>query len=252
MLAAVVLPTSAFAGTALVVESAAPEIIETERDWWVSLSPYTWLTAVEGDAGLAGFVSPVDISIADTLEDLDMVFMLTGEAGYGKWSFGLDTIYAKVSQSLSFPRLSGAGGKFSQKQLILTPRIAYKVVSTDSYSMDVLTGARWMFLDYDLTLSAPAGKINRGMNEDWIDPIFGVRGGWQFSEKTSLSYYGDVGGFGISSDLTWQAYVGLGYKFTPSVSGVVGFRGLGYDYQDDGFTLDTVTYGPVLGLEISF
>lgn len=60
----------------------------------------------------------------------------------------------------------------------------------------------------------------------------------------------DIGGFGASSDLVWQAFAGIGYNFTPSVSGVVGYRGLGIDYEKGRFAMDTVSHGPVIGLEI--
>lgn len=64
--------------------------------------------------------------------------------------------------------------------------------------------------------------------------------------------YGGIGGFGVGSQLTWQAFGGIGYRFNELISAAVGYRGLGMDYTKGYFELNTVTHGPVLGLEFSW
>ncbi|MFM7181118.1 MAG: hypothetical protein ACKO2G_06605 [Verrucomicrobiales bacterium] len=230
-----------------------PVVLETsDSGWWFRVAPYVWLTATEGDAGIAGFEAPVDIGFDDTLDTLDLGFMAVFEAGKGKWSLGLDGIYATFSQDVTTGGRLFKSGEFEQTQLILTPRVSYNLIQTPDYRMDILAGARWTMIDYDLTLRLADGQISRGTDEDWMDPVIGVRGRWYFTEKASLTYSGDIGGFGVGSDLTWQAFLGLGYRFTPGITGVIGYRGLGIDYKDDGFTLDTVAHGPLVGLEVIF
>jgi hypothetical protein len=63
---------------------------------------------------------------------------------------------------------------------------------------------------------------------------------------------GDIGWFGAASDLTWQAMAGFGYHFKDNCAGFTGYRALGVDYEDDGFVMDTVTYGPLIGVAIRF
>lgn len=221
--------------------------------WWFRFAPYGWVTATEGDAGLAGIVAPVDIGFDDTLDTLDMTFMAVLEAGKGRWSLGLDGIYGTFSQDVHTGGRLFLSGEFEQTQTILTPRVAFNVIQNPDYRMDILAGARWTQIEYDLTLRRRGGgQTTLGTDEDWLDPVIGLRGRWYFTEKASLTYSGDIGGFGVGSDLTWQAFVGLGYRFTPGITGVVGYRGLGIDYQEDGFTLDTVAHGPLIGLEIIF
>jgi opacity protein-like surface antigen len=54
-------------------------------------------------------------------------------------------------------------------------------------------------------------------------------------------------------DFTWQAYPGLGYQFTDRWSLRVGYRAVGVDYEnDDGFRLDVVVHGPLIGLGFRF
>ena len=52
--------------------------------------------------------------------------------------------------------------------------------------------------------------------------------------------------------MTWQAFAGFGYNFTPNVSTAFGYRGLGTDYSKGKFSMDTISHGPVIGLEMRF
>jgi hypothetical protein len=49
----------------------------------------------------------------------------------------------------------------------------------------------------------------------WIDPVVGMRAKQRLSQKQFVSAMLDVGGFGVSSDSTWQMYGGAGYQMTP-------------------------------------
>ena len=61
---------------------------------------------------------------------------------------------------------------------------------------------------------------------------------------------GDVGGFGVSSDIVWQALGLVGYNFTDSTIGYFGYRHAAVDYQNGGFIYDAATSGPIFGLAI--
>jgi opacity protein-like surface antigen len=63
---------------------------------------------------------------------------------------------------------------------------------------------------------------------------------------------GDVGGFGVGSDLTWQAFGGVSYDINETWSIKAGYRALATDYENGGFRLDAVSHGPVVGLGVRF
>jgi hypothetical protein len=56
----------------------------------------------------------------------------------------------------------------------------------------------------------------------------------------------------VNSDLIWQANLALGYRMSDRLSLLGGYRGLGVDYTDGGFLVDTVAHGPVIGLSYRF
>lgn len=89
-------------------------------------------------------------------------------------------------------------------------------------------------------------------NEQWIDPIVGVRGQYNFNEHFFAAVYGDIGGFGIGSDLTWQVSGSLGYNFNKNVFTELGYRYLQIDYSDGGFEYDVATSGFFVGLGFNF
>ena len=219
--------------------------------WHFRFAPYGRVTAIDGDIRIGRLSAPVDISMSDTLDSLDMAFMGLFEASYDRWSLGVDFVYGKTSQDI------GGGGRifdsfrYEQKQWIITPTIAYRVIDKPGYHMDLLAGARITVLEAELTgrLVGP-GEESASRDTDWVDPIVGIRGQADFSEKFFFRYNADIGGFGASSDLNWQAFVGFGMNVNRSVSSVLGYRAIGIDYEKGGFAMDTVSHGPVAGLEI--
>lgn len=245
---------SVHAGTEAPSPSAAPlTTAPAESGWWFRAAPYGWLTAIDGDITIGPLSAPVDISIADTLDTLDMAVMGLVEAGYDKWSLGVDVVYGKTSDDFD------AGGRvfdsfrFEQKQWLVSPFVAYRAIETERYHMDVFAGARFTIIEADLTgRLVHGGDLSVGRDTDWVDPIVGIRGQGALTDTLFFRYNGDIGGFGASSDLVWQAFFGLGYRVNNNVNVALGYRGLGIDYSKDNFALDTVTHGPVIGLEVKW
>jgi opacity protein-like surface antigen len=73
------------------------------------------------------------------------------------------------------------------------------------------------------------------------------------NERFFLRYNADIGGFGVRSDLVWQAFLGIGYEITDHTSVAVGYRALGVDYTSSSYkTLDVINHGPLIGIEFRF
>ena len=53
--------------------------------------------------------------------------------------------------------------------------------------------------------------------ENWFDPFIGVRGRYNFCRPFYLTAEGDVGGFGIGSEVTCQAYGAIGCQLTRNI-----------------------------------
>lgn len=225
-----------------------------EKPWYLTVAAYGWLAAVNGDTGIGPITVSADTSLNDLIDEFDGSFMTYIEAGCDRWSLGVDVVWGKLKDDASVERgpFFGRVG-FEQEQWLITARIQYALVKNDTTRLDIFGGGRWMYLEVDIDVDTNIGPGRHfGIKEDWIDPIVGARVIHDFSDKCFVQVMGDIGGFGAESELTWQALVGLGYRFNPKLSTVLGYRALGVDYDKDNFLLDTISHGPFVGLSYTF
>ena len=93
-------------------------------------------------------------------------------------------------------------------------------------------------------------------SKGWFDPIVGARLWFPVSSSLDVILRGDVGGFGVGSDLTWQLSGHLRYAFSDSFSGLLGYRYFYMDYESgeglNRFVYDMAIHGPTLGLSWGF
>lgn len=244
------LTVPAFAGT------SAPAIDNTHfappavSEWSVRAALYGWGTALDGDVTLRGNNVPVDSGFDDILDNLDFAMMGAVEIGNGKWSLLADLFYAELSSSSSRGNLDF---KSQLDQFIGNFVITYNVMDDPGTRLDVYAGARVNSLDADLDiLTNNVGTFSGSDSKTWVDPLIGVRFQQELPNCFFMRGVGDIGGFGVSSDFTWQALAGLGYHLSESNSVLLGYRGVGTDYEDGAFGYDVISHGVLLGFECKF
>ncbi len=124
----------------------------------------------------------------------------------------------------------------------------------------VFGGLRYNDVDTDLDVvrSGPGAGASRAASkgDSWIDPVVGVTARYPVNETWSVGVRGDVGGFGVGSDLTWQLMATVNWKVRDNLEVVAGYRYLDADYEDgsgaDLFKYDMVTSGPGIGVSFKF
>jgi hypothetical protein len=122
-----------------------------ESGWNFRIAPYAWLTAIDGDIGIGPLTGPVDISFSDTPDKVDMAYMLVAEVSNGPWSFTTDFVYGDFSNDIAGGGKAFSSFRYEYTQWVLSPTVGYRVIETDSYSMDVLAGARVTNFETSLT-----------------------------------------------------------------------------------------------------
>jgi hypothetical protein len=63
---------------------------------------------------------------------------------------------------------------------------------------------------------------------------------------------GDVGGFGIGSEVTTQVYGALGYQITPRINAEAGYRFLYMDYNTTALIYQVAMHGAQISMSFSF
>ncbi len=172
------------------------------------------------------------------------------EVGKGRWSFMADVFYAKLE-----PSTSNRLGSFDSQieQFIGNFAVFYRVVENQTTHLDAFAGARvnWMETDVDIKFTNDT-TLSGSADKTWVDPIIGVRFHHDLTDKFFIRALADIGGFGISSDLTWQGMAAVGYRITDKASVGLGYRGIGTDYTSGGTTYDVISHGLLLGFEYKF
>jgi hypothetical protein len=108
-----------------------------------------------------------------------------------------------------------------------------------------------MGLELELTPGLLPGR-SRYWTRTWIDPVIGLRTRTYLNDWLFIPIRGDIGGFGANSELTWQAFAGVGAQISRWAALVIGYRSLGYNYDQANFEYNVNTHGPLLGFEVSF
>lgn len=215
--------------------------------WSVAAGAYVWAAALSGSVGVGG-VGPADIdaSFGDIIGNLDFALMAVAEARYGRFGVFADLVYTRLSADGSGPR--GRLDASATNELVVGTLMGeFRAAETGKTSLDILAGARLWNVSGSLTLTGPLGRVTRGdVSETWVDPMIGAKGRLQGASPWSISGWGMVGGFGVSSDIAWDALGGVGYEVTDRISVFAGYRALGVDYSNDGFVFDVVQHGPAL------
>lgn len=226
------------------------------KEWTFTVAPYIWAAGISGKAGVFGLPpQDIDLDFSDVLSNLDIALMAAGEARYDVWSIGFDFMYSDLGASVSTPRGILANDIDVDISLLVATLVGgYAVWSDDKAHLDVVAGARLWSADNEFSLNGGLlGGRSRSDGATWVDPMIGMKGRVDLGDSGFfLTGWGLIGGFGVSSDFTWDAMASLGYDVTSSISLTAGYRGLGVDYSEDGFVLDITQHGPIVGAAFHF
>lgn len=228
------------------------------QDLQITVTPYFWAAGMEGDmAPIAGLPAVhVDDDFSDVLDNLQMGLASSFELRLGRWAVVGDISYVDIGATAELanpnPLFNSAG--FDSKSIMSTMGASWRLLENDyGSSVDVIGGARISWADNDVRLIRQDSTEIRAQDDQlWVDPVVGVRGVAQFTDRWGMIGYADVGGFGISSDLTWQALATVNYRFTDMFALSVGYRYYVMDYEDEGFLYDVAQHGPIIGTVITF
>ena len=219
-------------------------------EWEFDAAIYLWGASI--DARPVGGDS-IHISFSDIIDNLDMAMMTTLGARKGKWSLLTDLIYLDIetdqkgtAELINQPIRTDVD--VEMEAWIVTAAGGYNLVETDKYSLDLLAGARYLWLEIPLEFQIGALKEKASpFGEHW-NGIVGVRGKLDLADKWYMSYYLDAGTG--DSDFTWQGVAGLNYQFR-KVTAAFGYRYL--DFDIDGPEIDDITIkGPYAGVKFAF
>ncbi len=280
-------PSTVAAATDKPQESAA---LADPEPWRIGFTAYAWLMNVSGNATTRGQTVDVNASFIDLLQKSDslMAFMGYFEADKGKVGLYGDLVWTRLGFQRSvasyrnpLPGLSLAlNGNAALTTALTIAEVGglYEIhrwpgTETSFTAVDGLLGFRYWNNSVSASLDAigtasyaPLGisasrsiGISLSNTIQWVDPVIGLRLRHQFTPAQSILVRGDVGGFGLGSQFSWQALGAYSYRWKAGgvdLAAILGYRALAARYgTGSGFDangMDLVFHGPIIGLGIRF
>jgi hypothetical protein len=222
------------------------------EEWKHELAPYLWGSAMEGTTGIGGVTADVDVSFGDILDNLEMGFMGMYRGTRDRFSISVDTIFMGLGATQR-SRNDLAKADIDVDQFVLGAAAGYAL--TEKFV--VLGGLRYNDLSAEVKLTGPLGNTaDAETDESWVDPYLGAQYTIPLSDAWSLNLYGDIGGFGVGSDLAWQGLVTFRWQLTERTGALAAYRYMDVDYESgsgsDRFKYDMAFSGPALGIVFTF
>jgi hypothetical protein len=275
------------------VEVAQPAATPTgATPWRFQATSYGWLMGLSGNVAARGQSIDTNATFLDLLQKSNTLVGLMGyfEAGNGPFSVYTDLVYTKLNFSAShlgyrnpLPALKISTSSFAAMTYELfvaevggTYQMMSWVHGPDSRTeLDALVALRYwnnrIEASFDSTANVAFDRRFRFERSfglavadsgvvEWVDPVIGVRLKHQFTPRHEVMVRGDIGGFGVGSQFSWQGVAVYGYNWHldggQKITGLLGFRALAVNYTRGGGNefsqINELLYGPIIGLSFRF
>jgi len=247
--------------------------VERLRDdpWEFTVAPYLWLTTVQGKSSIGERSASFDV-------DYSKIFDLLGKGDlFGAMGF----FAARKGPITAFVDFSASMARDDQEvrrvvpvkvdvdTLFLEFALAWNLLDLGTPGRpghvegNLHAGFRWNRAFSRLTIDPSEIDLRRSSSttQNWIDPLVGGAFTLDATERVSLYFRGDIGGFGAGSQLAWElmgifdVYLGMMGKAQTDL--LLGYKAYSFDYETRGKNgrdvrlLETLA-GPVVGLAWKF
>ena len=220
-------------------------------EWRQTVFIYGMGAMIEGDAQIGNLQVPVDVSLSDFFDALNMGAMLAYRIENDVWSFSGDVTYMDLGQSTSTEQ-GRAAARLDTEQVTVMATVGRRVTP----HLEALFSLAYFDVSADLRLRVLQQELTASRSADWIDPLLGLNYEVPFRDKWRFTLRGDIGGFGVGADLTWHALTKITYQQSDRFSWYLGYRAIAYDYEDgsgrDLQKYDLRQHGPGAGIAFSF
>lgn len=242
-----------------VISNISAQSDTISKKWNFLADVYLMFPYMNGDIGLGNqFTVPIDANPGDIFSKLKMAGMLYFEAKTDKWAITSDFVYMRLNQEVTPSKLLESGD-VTAKELIWETAGLYRLLPF----WEVGIGGRLDNIATEIDvrrfvagIGNPTELVNESASKTWFDPILITRFTGDINDKWLFQFRGDVGGFGVGSDLTWQLQAYAGYRFTKVFQITAGYRILSIDYDKgsgtERFIYNVNTSGPELKFGFNF
>lgn len=234
--------------------AAAQPASSGDSGWEFAVTPYLWAagTKVKIETPQGENVK-VDESFFDILDDLKFAFMGAFEAKHGRFVSVQDLMYLSLGSSAD-----GHIGPIpieadvDEKLLTTSHLFGYRVVDNGPMFVDLFAGGRITSIKVDLDIDLPLQSFHRSSKKTQFGPMIASRARFPLSDKWGIGVYGDLGGFGVGADLSWQLLGTVQYDISDRWRLLAGWRHFYAKQSKNDFDVHIKLDGPILGVTYRF
>ena len=236
----------------LICPQAYAEDSSGTKTWEFSVAPfYVWAVNMEGDVRVKNVAAPVELEFGDIFDGLEGLFTAHFEGWWRqKWGLLFDVSYINIGDDQATP----VATLDVDMESVMVELTAFYRFAKGPHELEPLLGIRYTSLEIDVEGAILGIPFKTGEDEGWVDPIIGARYKYNINEKWSIALRGDIGGFTVGSDFTWNLAGLIQFKPWKHVGLVAGYRALDVDYESGSglskFEYDVLMYGPIVGVNI--
>src|SRR5690349_6748567 len=198
-----------------------------DSGWHYLVAPYIMFPNMKGETGIGELpLVSVDEDPSDIFENLQMGAMLYAEAYNDTWAFSSDVLYMNLESDF-------AGGTILNDGSVEMAQVGWELAAMRRLTpcFELGLAATYNQIDADLKIHVLNTPVKISTTEDWVDPSIVARATFPFGEKWFFQARGNIGGFGVGSDLMWQLQADVVYKRSDRWSFMFGYRVIDFDYD---------------------
>jgi opacity protein-like surface antigen len=233
-------------------KTAADPGTDGASGWQFAVTPYLWapMISAEIDPVQDGSVD-MDTSFTDILSNLKFAFMGAFDVRHERFVMLGDIIFLHVGSEADGP----AGFVETDVDLatfIGTAAAGYRVVDEGPLFVDLFAGGRLTSIDAEIELAGPLQSVEEDRSKTSLAPVVGARFRAPLGERWGLAAYGDLGGFGLTSDLTWQLMGTVQYDISNHWRVAAGYRHVAAKIDKGDTDIKLTLSGPIIGFSYRF
>lgn len=220
-------------------------------DWRQTVFLYGMGAMIEGDAQVGNLQVDVDMNMSDFFDNLKFGAMAAYRIENELWSFTGDVTYMNLGASNTTERSRASAG-LDTEQITVMATAGRRVTP----HLEALVSLAYFDVSADLRVRLLQQVRTASRDASWVDPLIGLNYDIPVSSRVRFTLRGDIGGFGVGSDLTWHALTKFTYQQSDRFSWYLGYRAIAYDYEDgkgrNYQNYDLVQHGPGAGIAFAF
>jgi len=225
--------------------------------WKYLIEPYVMFPNMNGTVGLGNLPDvAVDANPDDIFSHLKFGAMLSFDAYNDKWAINSDLLYMDLGEDVN-------AGTFIKSGKVSAKQLGWEVVGLRRVRPWLELGLGFLLNSLEsganinvADLSGGTDNLNKKLTETWVDPMIVARIKSSPDKKFVYQFRGDIGGFGIGSELAYELQLYAGYRFSKLFQLTGGYRVISLDYTngsgDSRFLYDVRTFGPVIRFGFNF